>query len=135
MRLPSGEAVTELIVPLTVGAKVLISAPVCRLKARRLERGTLPTPTALPAGRALAKDPPAYTVLPTMVVDQMMPSIWTVGRTSVETVSGTPAAGAVSANAGETPTSAVTVRTARAAAKARRRAARGMSIGGKPSFG
>jgi len=43
-------------------------------------------PAAEPAGRAFAKLPPPYTVLPTTACDQTTPSICTVGNASAVTV-------------------------------------------------
>src|SRR3954453_10350722 len=51
-----------------------------------LPRGVLFVPAAAPAGRALAKLPPTYTVFPTTTCAQATPSIWTVGSASAVTV-------------------------------------------------
>ena len=54
-------------------------------------------PAAAPAGRALAKLPPAYTVLPTIACDQTTPSICTVGSACAVTPEDpTPASGGAS---------------------------------------
>ncbi len=49
-------------------------------------RGVRFVPGAAPAGRALAKDPPAYTVLPTITWVHTTPSICTVGSASAVTL-------------------------------------------------
>ena len=58
------------------------------------------TPGAAPAGRALVKEPAAYTVLPTTTWVQTTPLTCTVSNGSVETVAG-PLGGWVSPYAGE----------------------------------
>src|SRR6187431_2199778 len=53
-----------------------------------LLRPTVEVPGAAPAGRAVAKLPPTYTVLPTTAWVQATPSICAVGSASPATVSG-----------------------------------------------
>ena len=75
-------------------------------KASRFARGVRFVPAAAPAGRALLKRPPAYTVLPTTAWDQTTPSICTVGsRSAVTVVAGGWMMGAGAACAGAAPAS------------------------------
>ncbi len=54
-------------------------------------------PFAAPLGRALVKEPPAYTVLPMTIWLQTTPLIWGAGSASLVTVAGSVPVGAVSA--------------------------------------
>src|SRR6516164_6038811 len=85
MREPSGDATTARAWALSDGAKEVFRLPVVRSKDSRLFRGVRLVPGAAPAGRAFAKLPPAYTVLPTTASDHTTPSICTVGNPSAVT--------------------------------------------------
>jgi hypothetical protein len=75
MRVPSGDAATAWTCPLSDGAKDVISCPLDKLYANRLFLVVVFTPGAAPAGRALLKLPPAYTVFPMIACDQTTPLI------------------------------------------------------------
>src|SRR5947208_268433 len=64
-----------------------VATPVLMSYARMFDLGMRFVPAAAPAGRALEKLPPAYTVLPLMTCAQTTPeSICTVGSGSAVTV-------------------------------------------------
>jgi hypothetical protein len=84
--------------PFSLWSKVVIRFPVVMSWASRFARATRPgLLTGVPAGRALAKLPVTYTVLPTTTSAQATPSICTVGNGSALTVAGSPDGGDVSA--------------------------------------
>ncbi len=66
MRLPSGDAATALITPLTVGANGS-SAPVSMSYASTFDRAVSAVPGAAFGSRALSNLPTAYTVDPIVV--------------------------------------------------------------------
>src|SRR5665647_2393112 len=88
MRDPSGEAAIASAWPLSDGAHVVMRLPVRMSYASRFARGTVLTPTAARAGRAVLKLPATYTVLPTTTCCQATPLIWAVGSPSEDTVVG-----------------------------------------------